>query len=179
MSFLMQEDNKITKEENKTTNKRTTARLAAVQAIYQMDVGDTTLEEILVEFSAFRLGKEIEGEQYLPADSDFFSQIVKGVIKNQLEIDPLIDASLNDEWHVSKIDSTLRAILRAGAFELLGRKDIPAKVVINEYVDIAKSFFDADVSGMVNGVLDNIAKSHLKDSLAQNPLAQTSELPNK
>jgi len=143
----------------KTSNKRTTARLAAVQALYQMDIGDTSLEKILVEFASHRLGQEIEGDQYLEVDHDFFSQIVKGVIKKQLEIDPLIDEKLSDEWPVSRIDATLRAILRAGVFELVGRKDIPQKVVINEYVDVAKSFYQDDAAGMVNGVLDKVAKS--------------------
>ena len=140
------------------TNKRSTARLGAVQALYQMDVGDTSLEEVLVEFSAFRLGKEVEGEQYLSADHDFFKQIIKGVINAQLSIDPMIDNSLSDEWPVARIDATLRAILRAGAYELTSRKDIPAKVVLSEYIDIAKAFFEGEEAGMVNAVLDKIAK---------------------
>lgn len=146
------------KEEPKTANKRTIARLAAVQAIYQMDIGETSLEQILSEFLNYRLGKEIEGEEYLPADHDFFSQILKGVIKNQIEIDPLIDNSLNEDWHVTQIDSTMRAILRAGVYELNFRSDIPPKVAINEYVEIAKSFFDGKTSGMINAVLDRISK---------------------
>ncbi len=148
---------KIAKEP-KTANKRTIARLAAVQAIYQMDIGETSLETILAEFLDHRLGKEIEGDQYLPADHDFFSQILKGVIKYQLEIDPLIDNSLNEDWKVTQIDSTMRAILRAGIYELIFRKDIPKKVAINEYVEIAKSFFDEKTSGMINAVLDKISK---------------------
>jgi len=140
-------------------NQRGAARLAAVQALYQMDVGRQPLEDTLAQFNAHHLGREIEGEQYLPADADFFRQIVSGVIKAQLDIDPTIDKALASDWPVTRIDATLRAILRAAAFELLRRRDIPQKVVITEYVDIAKAFYEDDAPGMVNGVLDAIAKS--------------------
>jgi len=139
-------------------NQRGAARLAAVQALYQMDVGRQTLEDTLSQFSAHMLGREVEGEQYLPADADFFRQIVTGVIKSQLDIDPTIDNALSSDWPVGRIDATLRAILRAAAFELLRRRDIPAGVVITEYVDIAKAFYEDDAPGLVNGVLDTIAK---------------------
>jgi N utilization substance protein B len=104
------------------------------------------------------LGREVEGEQYLPADADFFKQIVTGVIRSQLDIDPTIDKALSNDWPVGRIDATLRAILRAAAFELLRRRDIPAGVVITEYVDIAKAFYEDDAPGMVHAVLDAIAK---------------------
>jgi N utilization substance protein B len=139
-------------------NQRGAARLAAVQALYQMDVGRQTLEDTLSQFSAHMLGREVEGEQYLPADADFFRQIVTGVIKSQLDIDPTIDNALSNDWPVGRIDATLRAILRAAAFELLRRRDIPAGVVITEYVDIAKAFYEDDAPALVNGVLDTIAK---------------------
>ena len=139
-------------------NQRGAARLAAVQALYQMDIGRQTLEDTLSQFSAHMLGREVEGEQYLPADADFFRQIVSGVIKSQLDIDPTIDNALSSDWPVGRIDATLRAILRAAAFELLRRRDIPAGVVITEYVDIAKAFYEDDAPALVNGVLDTIAK---------------------
>ena len=139
-------------------NQRGAARLAAVQALYQMDVGRQSLEDTLSQFNAHMLGREVEGEQYLPADADFFRQIVTGVIKAQLDIDPTIDKSLNEEWPVGRIDATLRAILRAAAFELLRRRDIPQGVVINEYVDIAKAFYEDDAPKLVHGVLDAIAR---------------------
>ena len=142
----------------KPANQRGAARLAAVQALYQMDVGRQSLEETLAQFQAFRLGREIEGEQYLPADADFFGQIVRGVIKSQLDIDPVIDNSLASDWPMGRIDATLRAILRAAVFELLRRKDIPSSVVITEYVDVAKAFFEDDAPKMVNAVLDAVAK---------------------
>jgi transcription antitermination protein NusB len=143
---------------SRPANQRGAARLAAVQALYQMDVGRQSLEETLAQFSAIHREREIEGEQYLPADADFFRQIVTGVLKTQTTIDPSIDAALTDEWPVTRIDATLRAILRAGAFELLRRRDIPPKVVITEYVDVAKAFYADDATRMVNAVLDKIAK---------------------
>jgi len=145
------------RQADRQANQRGAARLAAVQALYQMEIGQRSMEDTLGEFSAHRLGKEIEGEQYLPADADFFGQIVKGVIANQLEIDPMIDAALTGDWPVTRIDATLRALLRAGAFELLHRRDIPAGVVINEYVDVARAFYDNDATALVNGVLDAVA----------------------
>jgi len=147
----------------KTANQRGAARLAAVQALYQMEVGHQSLEDTLSQFSAFHLGREIEGEQYLPADADFFRQIVGGVIKHQLLIDPAIDTALTDDWPVGRIDATLRAILRAAAFELLKRQDIPPGVVITEYVDVAKAFYEDDAPALVNGVLDAISKTVVRD----------------
>src|ERR1700712_2111558 len=142
----------------RTANQRGAARLAAVQALYQMDIGRQSLEDTLGQFNTHMLGREVEGEQYLPADADFFRQIVSGVIKSQLDIDPTIDKALSNDWPVGRIDATLRAILRCAAFELLRRRDIPPNVVISEYVDIAKAFYEDDAPGMVNGVLDSIAK---------------------
>lgn len=144
-------------------NQRGAARLAAVQALYQMDVGRQSLEDTLSQFSAHMLGREVEGEQYLPADADFFRQIVGGVIRSQLDIDPTIDKALSADWPVGRIDATLRAILRAAVFELLRRRDIPAGVVISEYVDIAKAFYADDAPGMVNGVLDAVARQAAAD----------------
>jgi N utilization substance protein B len=130
-----------------------------------MDVGRQSLEDTLSQFQVHHLGREIEGEQYLPADADFFRQIVTGVIKSQLDIDPSIDNALNRGWPMARIDATLRAILRAAAFELLRRKDIPASVVISEYVDVARAFYEDDAPGLVNGVLDAIAKQANRDTV--------------
>src|SRR5690606_16255940 len=143
----------------RVANQRGAARLAAVQALYQMDVGRASLEDTLAQFGSFHLGREIEGEQYLPADADFFRQIVTGVAKHQLQIDPSVDKALAEGWPIERVDATLRAILRAAAFELLRRKDIPARVVISEYVDVARAFYEDDASGLVNGALDAIARS--------------------
>jgi len=144
---------------DRPANQRGAARLAAVQALYQMDIGRTSLEDTLAQFGSFHLGREIEGEQYLPADADFFKQIVTGVTKHQLAIDPAVDQALAEGWPVERVDATLRAILRAAAFELLRRKDIPPRVVITEYVDIAKAFYEDEATAMVNGALDAIART--------------------
>ena len=144
--------------EIRRANQRGAARLGAVQALYQMDVGEASLESTLKSFSEHVLGHEVEDAQYLPADADFFGQIVSGVVTSQLDIDPMIDANLPSDWPVTRIDALLRAILRAAAFELLKRPDIPARVVISEYLDVARAFYEGEVPGLVNGVLDAIAR---------------------
>ena len=142
----------------KTANQRGAARLGAVQALYQMDVGGATLPSVVAEFEAHRLGQEMEGDQLRPADAGFFRVLVGGVVDMQRRIDPIIHESLPPTWPLTRIDFTLRAILRCGVFELLERGDVPAKVVITEYVDVAKAFFSADEPGLVNGVLDAVAR---------------------
>tara|TARA_R110002124_G_scaffold81527_4_gene214947 strand:+ start:2675 stop:3166 length:492 start_codon:yes stop_codon:yes gene_type:complete len=139
-------------------NKRGAARLGAVQALYQMDIGGTGLQQVVSEFENVRLGKEIDGEQYLEADTAYFRGILAGVVKEQLQLDPIIHKALTPDWPLRRIDSLLRAVLRAATFELLRRKDVPAKVIISEYVDVTKAYFLDDEPKMVNGVLDHIAR---------------------
>lgn len=136
---------------------RSRARLAAVQALYQMEIGGTELADVVTEFESFRLGQEIDGDEYREADPVFFREIVAGVVALQRDIDPRVHDTLVADWPLKRIDVTLREILRAGTWELIKRKDIPAKVVINEYVDVAKAFFVEDEPKIVNGVLDKIA----------------------
>jgi N utilization substance protein B len=143
----------------KPANQRGTARLGAVQALYQMDIGGTPLPSVVEEFEAHRLGAELEGDQLRPADLDFFRALVSGVVAEQRRIDPVIHAALPPTWPLTRIDLTLRAILRCGVFELLSRRDIPARVVITEYVDVANAFFAADEPGLVNGLLDHVARN--------------------
>jgi len=142
---------------SKAANQRGAARLGAVQALYQMDVGGSSLPAVLAEFEAHRLGIELEGVQLRPADKPFFRALVTGVVKAQRRIDPIVHAALPPTWPLTRIDLTLRAILRCGVFELTERRDVPARVVISEYVDIAHAFFSADEPGLVNGVLDRVA----------------------
>jgi len=144
--------------EARPANQRGAARLAAVQALYQMDLGGTTLPEVLAEFETHRLGKEVDGEQYRAADAGFFRDLVGGVVDDQRQLDPAIDAALTSGWPLARVDATLRAILRAGAFELTHRSDVPARVVISEYVDVANAFYAGDVPAMVNAVLDALAR---------------------
>jgi N utilization substance protein B len=136
---------------------RAAARLAAVQALYQMDVAKTGLNEIFAEFESHWIGQEVEGEQYRPAELAFFRNIVNGVLDDQTEIDRLTDETLQKGWPLKRIEAVLRAILRAGTYELLRRTDVPARVVITEYADIAAAFFDREEVGMANGVLDRLA----------------------
>jgi transcription antitermination protein NusB len=145
---------------NKTPNRaasRSAARLAAVQALYQMDMTGIDLTQVVAEFETHRLGKEIEGSQYADAEPTFFRDLVEGVVRGQLEIDPLIDRQLAEGWRLTRVDSILRAILRAGAYEILTRDDVPARVAISEYVDIAHAFFAEDEPKVVNGILDQLA----------------------
>lgn len=151
-------------------NKRGVARLAAVQALYQMDVGGAPLSSVISEFTAFRLGKEIDGAQYRDADEQWFKKNVSGVVEDQKFLDPFIHTALTEDWPLKRIDSLLRAILRSGAYELLRRKDVPAKVIISEYIDVAKAFFEDDEPGLVNGVLDRLAHE-LRDAELDPPKA--------
>jgi len=139
-------------------NKRGAARLSAVQALYQMDVGGTGVLEVVREYELHRLGKEIDGDQYREADAAWFRAIVSGVVEQQKQLDPLIRSALLEDWPLSRIDSTLRAILRAGTYELVNRRDVPVAVIVTEYVDVAGAFFDEDEPKMVNAVLDRLAK---------------------
>ena len=148
-------------------NQRGAARLGAVQALYQMDVGGAPLPAVMAEFEAHRLGCDLEGEQLRPADIDFFRALVSGVVQEQRRIDPIIHAALPPTWPLTRIDLTLRAILRCGVFELLERSDIPGRVVITEYVDIAKAFFSADEPGLVNGVLDRVGRDSRTEEFSQ------------
>jgi N utilization substance protein B len=144
--------------EIRPANQRSAARLAAVQALYQMDLGGVTLPDVIAEFEAHRLGKELDGEQYRAADAGYFREIVGGVVEHQRQLDPAVDASLVTGWPLARVDATMRAILRSGAYELGHRSDVPARVVISEYVDVANAFYEGDVPAMVNAVLDTLAK---------------------
>jgi N utilization substance protein B len=144
-------------------NKRGAARLAAVQALYQMDLAGTGLNDILAEFQSHWLGGNVEGAQYQPAEAAFFRDIVGGVVREQTTLDPQIDAALARGWPLKRIEVVLRAVLRAGAYELQYRRDVPARVVMSEYVDVASAFVEADETGMVNAVLDQLARQARAD----------------
>lgn len=139
-------------------NKRGAARLAAVQALYQMDIAGAGLNDILAQFESHWLGREVEGAQYLPAEAAFFRDIVTGVVREQRALDPQIDEALQSSWPLKRIETVLRAAMRAGAYELAHRRDVPARVVIAEYADVAAAFVERDETGMVNAVLDLLAR---------------------
>ena len=112
---------------------------------------------LLHEFHAHRLGATIEDVEYAEAEVDFFNDVVKGVDARREEIDAAITAKLARGWTLDRIDKPMRQILRAGTYELLARKDLPAKVIINEYVDVADAFYAKREKGFVNGLLDAVA----------------------
>ncbi|MEH6757478.1 MAG: transcription antitermination factor NusB [Parasphingorhabdus sp.] len=140
------------------SNTRSTARLAAVQALFQHHMEKTPVPRLLKEFHDHRLGAEIEDEQYQPVEVEFFDEIVIGVSEKRDEIDALVTSKLASGWSIGRLDKTMLQILRAGAFELMARDDVPTATVINEYVDVAHAFFNKKDSGFVNGLLDAIAK---------------------
>ncbi len=138
---------------------RSVARLAAVQALYQLEMENTPIARLLHEFHQHRLGATIEGATYAEAEVDFFNDVVKGVDARRTEIDAVISANLGQGWTLDRLDRSLRQILRAGAYELIARPDIPTGSVINEYLDVAHAFFDRKEKKFVNGVLDAVAKA--------------------
>jgi N utilization substance protein B len=143
---------------DKKANRRGAARLAAVQALYQMEVGGAGINDVFAEFESHWLGNEVEGDRYLPAEAAFFRDVVAGVVRDQTRLDPLIDDALSRGWPLKRIDAILSAVLRAGSYELEHRKDVPARVVVSEYVDVAHAFVEKEEAGMVNAVLDQIAR---------------------
>jgi len=143
---------------------RSAARLAAVQALYQREMEGTPVPRLLKEFHDHRLGATIEDAQYHAAEHDFFDDVVTGVEARQAEIDEKIAGNLAEGWSLERLDRPMRAILRAGAYELLARRDVPVGSVISEYVDVAHAFYDKRESGFVNGLLDAIAKDARADA---------------
>ena len=137
---------------------RSAARLAAVQALYQQEMEGTPIARLLREFHDHRLGATIEDATYVEAEQSFFDDIVAGVDARRGQIDDAIAGKLAEGWSLDRLDRPMRAILRAGTYELLARRDVPVGSVISEYVDVAHAFYDKRESGFVNGLLDAIAK---------------------
>jgi len=152
---------------DRKANRRGAARLAAVQALYQMDIAGSGINDIFAEFESHWLGNEVEGEQYLPAEAAFFRDIVAGVVRDQARLDPMIDEALSKGWPLKRIDAILRAVLRAGSYELEHRLDVPGRVVVSEYVDVANAFVEREETGMVNAVLDQIARQFRSDEFSR------------
>jgi transcription antitermination protein NusB len=140
--------------------RRTIARFAAVQALYQLELNPALDAEAVVrEFARYRLGQELEGEALAEADPAFFANIVRGVAAGQERLDADISAALVEDWPLARLDTVLRAILRAGAWELAHRSDIPPRVSVSEYTSIAHAFFTGKEPAMANGVLDRLART--------------------
>ena len=140
--------------------RRTVARLAAVQALYQLELNpELDPEAVVREFARYRFDQEIDGDQLAEADPAFFGEIVHGVAADQERLDADISAALVEEWPLARLDAVLRAILRAGVWELAHRADVPARVSISEYIAIAHAFFIGKEPGLANGVLDRLGRS--------------------
>jgi N utilization substance protein B len=147
----------MTRQEERM-EKRRAARLAAVQALYQMDVAGKGVLEAIGEFETFWIGKEVDGIALPEAERNFFRDVLSGVVREQRPIDRAVDTALADGWPLRRIEAVLRSILRAGTYELLFRKDVPPKAVINEYVAVCRAFYEGDEPGLANAVLDRIAR---------------------
>ncbi len=137
---------------------RSVARLAAVQALYQMETAGAGAETVIREFSDHRFNRDLEGVRLAHADEGFFGALVRGVVADQALVDAAVRRRLASGWRLERIDATARSILRAGAYELIRRRDVPAEVAIDEYVEIAKSFFEGPEPGFINAALDAIAR---------------------
>jgi N utilization substance protein B len=137
---------------------RRAARLSAVQALYQMETSGSGAAAVVKEFRDHRFGYEGEPGDFVETDEVFFEDLVTGIITHQSDVDTRLSGVLKEGWKLSRLDATVRAILRAGGYELVARKDVPAAVVINEYVDVAHAFFDGSESGFVNATLDALSK---------------------
>jgi transcription antitermination protein NusB len=137
---------------------RAAARLAAAQALYQHDMEGTPVATLLAEFHQHRLGATIEEVEYADADVQFFDDLVRGTLARVAEIDQLIARHLTRSWSVERLDRPMRAILRAGSYELMARPDVPVGAAISEYVDVAHAFYERREAGFVNGILDAVAK---------------------
>ncbi len=142
----------------KRSKSRSAARLAAVQALYQLDMEKPSIARLLTEFHDHRLGAEIEEAQYVDAEVSFFDDIVSGVDARRSEIDAIIDGKLSEQWKMARLDKTMLQILRAGTYEMIARADVPTATVITEYVDVAHAFFDPKDAKFVNGLLDAVAQ---------------------
>jgi len=147
---------------------RSAARLAALQALYQLEITGSAPDEVIEEFIEHRFGRG--SENGTPRhDQDFFSDLVHGVLKHQVEIDRAIAKALAQGWTLARIDSILRALLRAASYELVARRDVPVKVVIDEYVELARDFFDGEEPGFVNAVLDRLAHRKRASEFGETP----------
>lgn len=145
---------------------RSAARMAAVQALYQMDLASTDIAQVIAQFVAHRIGGDGEGAAPEATDKLFFAELLRGVVRRQRDIDPMLDGKLAAGWRLNRLDSILRATLRAAAFELIERREVHAKTVISEYVNVAKDFFSGEEPKVVNAVLDKLAREQRPGELS-------------
>jgi N utilization substance protein B len=152
--------------------RRSAARLGAVQALYQIDITGAPPESTITEYISWRLGQELDGDRLVTADNELFAEVVRGVSARGADVDQLLTGALDRQWPLERLETLLRAILRAGAFELLNGGDTPARIVINDYIDVAHAFFAGREPGMVNGVLDKVARAVRPAEMTQRDAAK-------
>ena len=160
-----------------SSQRRSAARLAAVQALYQMDMTGAATDAVLADFLQHGIGAtavagdaedggEIETDLVAP-DGALLGEIVRGAVDRRTLLDEMIAGALSRDWTSERLEAVLRSILRAGAWELFARADIPPRVVISEYVDVAHAFYSGTEPGLVNAVLDRIARVVRPEALAR------------
>ena len=154
----MADDRKVGGKGQSRALGRSAARLAAVQALYQLAEAEAAPETVIQEFISFRIGKELEGFQYPKADEGHFKSVVVGAVERRDELDSLIGEALAEGWTVQRLGKLMHSLLAAATFELVGRPDVPVRVIINEYVELAHDFYDDKEVAFVNGMLDHLAK---------------------
>jgi transcription antitermination protein NusB len=146
---------------------RSVSRLAVVQALYQMELADQDSETALREFIDHRLGRDIDGEQYAEADEKYFAELIRGVVEQQSEIDGALANYLVKGWAFDRIDPTMRAIMRAAAFEIIARPAVPGRVIVHEYLNVATAFFDeGEETAFMSGVINRMARERRPDEHA-------------
>ena len=155
--------------------RRSAARLAAVQALYQLEVAGGVAESVVGEFNRYRFGGELDGQQLVEADPALFGELVLGVTQRREEIDAQLESVLQGEWDFSSLELLIREILRAGAFEILMRPDIDPPLSISEYVDVTKAFFEKREPALVNGILDRLAREARSGEMGDRSRGRTTE----
>jgi N utilization substance protein B len=149
--------------------RRSAARMHAVQAVYQLEINESGADDLIAEFQAHRLGQDIDGEPLISADRDFFGDLVRGAHQRRVELDRLIEAGLSLDYSMDRLETLLRALFRVAGYELLARIDVPARVVIDEYVQLSHAFFSGAEPSLVNAVLDRVARKIRSDEMAARP----------
>lgn len=153
---------------------RSGARLAVVQALYEMEISGKGVIDALAEFEAFWIGQVIDEVEHPPAENAFFRDLLRGTVEEQRAIDQRLDAALAAGWPLRRLEAVVRAILRAGAYEVMFRRDVPVKVAISEYVDVAHSFYEGEEPGLVNAVLDKVGRAVRPDDFSKGSLSKGS-----
>lgn len=152
--------------------RRSAARLAAVQGLYQIDLAGASAETVIHEFVRHRIGQEQDGDEFVTADQALFADIVRGVQARLAEVDQMLGGMLDRQWSLERMELLLRAILRAGAWELLANNTVPPHIIINDYIDVTHAFFSGREPGMVNGVLDKLARTLRTEEMGAKPSAK-------